>query len=938
MSKVFYFYLITALISTSSFSDSNYDFGGRCTSQGSWTRRALDLNASLTRKLKSLESNEHCQGISKILDLASGENANKFSVNINNHLQDQRARSAENVSGALDALSSEITSGQSISNNLYTALVGKTIESTLINSNNGGQFVENSRNTVNMGINLVESIISEIPKFRRCLFNAPDKTLSIMTSVSGLLASFLSSGDAPVGRTGTVMSGFVKLLQEDFIAKQISVIDRTSLLSSISCVIESTTANFCKAKDAYEVLDYVQNIEEVRNQSLNEERSSPLEGYFLLNREVPLISKWLQKVQLGVQPRLFTDGEYKSQIFDNINDLLQDIARLQGSFSDLKDQFENLNLKNSEDALLAKKAFALNIIEEISGRMHGGYGGGNKRGDANFFTRVKPSKLIPFFLIGMADIPDEVSGANKEDYKQISWQDWMQNGGRKFRPMFDNPKELIELVERRMGELIQLAQDAGGRYFQQRLIVDIPNLVDQSLEDTQITVFEALKRIYSYLGKMSVRMEENLTKSELAKTQIENWSYLTYLSPAVEDLPIYYNIQDTRKKIEKILKLYKQASQEIGKKIISKEESKQMSSRITEQLKALSKKYDAKYYGVNQDNTARSKKIERQLKKVDPALATRVSKYVRTQTSKFEDINEVKMAPAQELNEIVNNLLANDNIRKTYKDIIDAVYDEFNILYQRDTFMITRMSTFVKYDMAYYIKNKVEMSQYQKDLMTIAGTNLLSEYLGESLEVNPNRVKLDLDNAIRIQSQQINALEKVFGDTLISNLAELKRIENGQRTSSLHMELDRYSRLFSDSKSFNFNKLFYNLLHHKRRYQSAPWSFEKTEEVDNQYGSVKNLRAKLCIQTLAFRGKIDYKKYCDDTVLASYFGDKNPLLERKLNTAYNSELYKISRTLNQKLSQEDRISKEKAHYDNICALRDFDRKNYVYWLTTQFGR
>jgi len=62
----------------------------------------------------------------------------------------------------------------------------------------------------------------------------------------------------------------------------------------------------------------------------------------------------------------------------------------------------------------------------------------------------------------------------------MAWTQWMQKGG-DYVPQFDDPDALAAKIGERLNEMIQGALEKGSAYFRQRLIIDMPNLVNESV-------------------------------------------------------------------------------------------------------------------------------------------------------------------------------------------------------------------------------------------------------------------------------------------------------------------------------------------------------------------------------------------------------------------------------------------------------------------------
>ena len=121
--------------------------------------------------------------------------------------------------------------------------------------------------------------------------------------------------------------------------------------------------------------------------------------------------------------------------------------------------------------------------------------------------------------------------------------------------------------------------------------------------------------------------------------------------------------------------------------------------------------------------------------------------------------------------------------------MLDTVFDEFNVLFQKDTFLTNRLTTFIEKDFSMRIQAGQNMSPYQQDLLIITQKNLLDK-LTEVHGLNPTSSAIDLARAQVINKRNINAIEETFGDSIYRMILEMKAIATGKGTTEIQKALD----------------------------------------------------------------------------------------------------------------------------------------------------
>ena len=484
----------------------------------------------------------------------------------------------------------------------------------------------------------------------------------------------------------------------------------------------------------------------------------------------------------------------------------------------------------------------------------------------NFFTETRSEMKIAFDLIGM-EVPRIVAvGDPATGSPPLPWQMYIENGG-SFIPAFDDPDALMTQIGVRLEKLINSTKMNASSYFQQRLIVDKQNLVDQSMVSQTVSVYDSFRRIDTYLDKLIDRALE---------------------SGSIDDKIMLSSMVKTKKNIENILQAY---------------------SKLND--------------------------------KVDEIIKTHGNKDLIT-----DDIES-----SEEISELI-------------LDVIKTVYLEFNVILQRDTFIMNRMNTYVRYDYMYYTKRSDSLTDYQRDLLVVAGKNII-DILGTAYQDNPALIKQDLANAQVINMQNLKALEDSFRDKMFMMISRFRLIANGKGDGWFTQAFDSDRRFWRDSmdefdikyKSIaredenGFNrfmrkkviianpfKLVYRYFANGDRYTITGRVLERSIiERDDTEGSWEQMKSRFCMQTLPFTKYFQYHYLCEESILTGLDAE-----EEKLNLYYD-ELYQNYVTLDikarkfEKGSEEDMLLKER-YDENVCALRNFRRKNYAHWLIKQVAQ
>jgi hypothetical protein len=821
-------------------SDSGYRFGGSCDSQGSWTKQALSQTAVIRDIINTLKDDPNCKGIEAAVgSLKTAENYNQDT--------DREGISAagwDSLPGEMKALTSLMgKGGESNRKDVIQVLMGKTIENTVLSGNIKNLMVRSER-TMSTGLTLLNQTLDVLPSMDKCLSGHPDQALALFGASLKLTSAFLSSGDTPLGKMGTTVAKLVTYLQNKKYSGILKGLNESEYWMSMSCILETTTEAYCAASDAYDMQQY--SMEE---KSLQKTGDAPLEGYYILVRELPIITNWLQKVQLGVQPRRKADVAYTTETLDNYNDFKKTQLDLMVTYAE---QMDLVTAAKTQDEKMQR---VYDMVIKLNRQITGGSG-------QNFFTSGMAEIKIPFYLIGINAVPVEVSGAGGTNMRQrMSTAEYLQQGGA-YLPVFHSPDALASRIGENLKSLINTASDSAGEYFQARTIVDPANLVDESVTSQNLTVYKSLKNVSNYLDKLIEKSAANRTN----KIQIKN-------------------MIETKLRIDEVVE-----------------------------------KYDV---------------ID---KIVDGYLAD-----LKTDKTK------------------VRNAIAEDKeLTQAYEDIINTAYKNFNVLRQNDTYLTTRLSTFVRKDYMDRVSSGVDMTEHQRQLMIVAGKNLVDR-VGAVNQLDPEGVRADLSTAQVVNSKNINAVEQLFRAQFVGMIARIKDIAEGNPNDKGSLSRSSLRRLYADSKIHKESlfvdwilslnpltpstpmRMAINYYANKDKYPIEFFSSGKIKSEEDIFKSFKLFHAKLCAQALAFQNKKDFYDVCDGVVLEPLGAAPEDKAGLSVNFTLNTSHGLSPRTVQELGGREEVLAHSSKDVSriwrarNICAYRNFRSKNYAYWLVKSFG-
>ncbi len=515
---------------------SSYAFGGACSSQGLWTQNALSATQNLRKITLQLRDDPNCQALGKTMETAFG-NLEQQLQNANVGQSSETRRRLQDLPREIGALRNYVSAPGADRSQIMQLMMNRAVEGASLSAQVGGntpneasanlmkdlgqRFQESSKT----GLKVFNQVVDTLPQLDQCLMG--DGQQAVGNLVAGLVqvaSSFASSGnDTTGGNMALTVSKISSYMRNSKFSATLRKLNQQEFLASMACLIELTSESYCSARDATSL--FKKGMSDLSwKQELNGKITSqnPFIGYYVLNTHVPNITKWLQKIQIGVDPMLPTDAVFQNRILQEVTDFYKGLKTLLGDYNSALLTIKTL--PNTE----AKQNAVLKLIGNITDSMAPR---GSNPDKTNFFTISKTEIKIPFFLIGM-DVPDQVLG-REQGLMKISYDDWLQ-ANISTLPQFQDPELLAETIGKNMQELAAAANASVIEYFSKWYIVDKSALVVESMVDINYTVQDSLLITQKYL--------------EVAKDRVQKYGG----NPA-----IITQIFDTQSRIDKILNQYK---------------------------------------------------------------------------------------------------------------------------------------------------------------------------------------------------------------------------------------------------------------------------------------------------------------------------------------------------------------------------------------------
>ena len=898
-----------------------YSFAGKCTSQGAWTAAALQQTAELKTIIRKLKDNEACKGLKD-----SVLNSMEIATQQLQELDKLKAYTPKNqgllnnVEASRNFMQMEMfpTISQ-VASPVANSVKELFITSTVLNK--ASSIVEpylSSKGPTQAATLVGLSMINHTMKsFQDAKADCLDPSIgaSLGAGFTKIVSAFLNSGVSPVSNemTNTIQVLGDYLTRNKVYLEALHTLNDEEFITSLSCLLETISEGYCSARDAKQLLDHAltsmaarvetvqkknpntletQNIEVIREQPIEVVRgqnndfrlisknsnysdsiSGPLAGYYIVSRQVPIISEWLQKLQYGLPPQNQSESDFKNTVLVNMLNTIIVRTEIEGNFNKNARTLKNPNLD-----IDSKRGYLLQTIVQLMTDMNRA---SSRQGSTeNFYTSAKPIFYTVFELLGM-EVPDAVLGrGGPNEVPFVNNAIAYLNAKYKTLPVFNNPDAAVDEIAKRLVDVLKRVEKNATEYYMQFYIVDKPQIIQDSMIGLDANVKEALRNIDLYLADLQRR--------------------LTLANPNLDENPhaiTIGNIIDTRVRIGRVLARYRELHAFAKELIVSKKDS----ATLTKDMEIISRK------------------------------------------------------------------------------LLEEVYIQFQVMLARITFLEKRLNSFVMYDYTVAVREGTDLSQDINHMLFATGYDkLLSMFQAQRGELPTTSTNNDIQNAMKIYSKNIQALEPLlmrplvnkiteyrYADQPLSKLGIYKKALDDAYKSGLEQVPGEQSNQVQRILRANIQRSLYAFFNVSQSdYTSIPVhqrileAFKITgrtlvgrpnppaNRLDTEFNSAQHIMTMLCTQSLAFSNLAPYWYSCKDSVLAT------PLRLKDTNDLRLKKVYDEVLSINYRKKAWEEITPDKiiatakpgqpGHYlyqqklnlsKRTCALRDYHRLNEVVRVT-----
>lgn len=355
--------------------------------------------------------------------------------------------------------------------------------------------------------------------------NAAGQAIKAFGSVATILSAFTGAGVGEITAVVDAAGSLVKALSNRNIEKAMNSIEATQMLSTLSCVVETTVANYCEVQDAY---DFYQEISKnsSRISQLNKKyerisstQSNALDSYFILHRDLPNIVSWIIKTKMVNVPYSDSEARTQNEYANVINNFYNRIRTVYGIFQTKKREIYS---EGCDD--LCKKRIIASMIGTISENLLG-----RQEEQAglrvNFFVQQYDPTSLPFAIIGKA-VPPAVTGQFEDGAS--SWTDpltginygslpveptaFLRNGGRNNtpHPYLNDPITMINIIGDNLEKIFDNTIKRATSFELENLVGDKTNLVTRLTSSPTTSVHGSFRNIRNYLKSFKFNVENKL--------------------------------------------------------------------------------------------------------------------------------------------------------------------------------------------------------------------------------------------------------------------------------------------------------------------------------------------------------------------------------------------------------------------------------------------
>ena len=511
-----------------------YMIPGACASQGSWTQRALAQTANIKQVLRNLKDNPACTGVRDLVETsltAMQEKVNELqkgapadvAASLSQDIANLRPVAKENA--YLAHMSQRLMFNKTLDLQAVKTMQLKSDEQSKASAEAERDLRRKAHDSAFAGLSYFNLTVGGLARAKgECLDDAQSGL--VMGGLVQTLAAFAGAGQEGLAtEMSKSIANLMDLARQAKYLKAIRSLNDRQFISSMSCLLETTSENYCSTVDGQYLLEEVLSNTNIKKQVVENkdtgqketmimgesenfrkaQEKGPLAGYFILSRQMEVVNEWIRKLQYGVTPQLPNEASFKSDIITSVTEVMKTILAIQGTFNQQKDFLKSPKLDLSAKQSLLRD-MVTNIYNSMAGKVNG-ISTGSPTG-LNFFQQAAGGPNQLFFKLMSMDVPPAVLGQGKASEAMFAGNPsaWLDS---QFNILFDKPEAFSHIVEKNMDDIFEKSRQLAEAYYAQYFIVDKVQLINDSLLGMDTNVRNAFAQIDIYLADLAQRISKS---------------------------------------------------------------------------------------------------------------------------------------------------------------------------------------------------------------------------------------------------------------------------------------------------------------------------------------------------------------------------------------------------------------------------------------------
>jgi hypothetical protein len=233
----------------------------------------------------------------------------------------------------------------------------------------------------------LENIGSQLPMIEMCAAKKPNAFLDI---VGSLLPAVATVGTPAFGvaatAAGSLMQTLGRYLSQRKYSQSIRELDDIRKQAALQCAIESIQFARCTADDGRKLIEWLSA------RPRHHKPSDEWAGYQILVTEMPVLARWIQRLETGIEPQTAEDAQFNEDTWMIQAFYFVSKGDIQGMIGDLKREIAEQNITD-------QRRLGFELLKKMIHIMKGEHT--MLRPKINVFTRVELPVDLPQILTGV---------------------------------------------------------------------------------------------------------------------------------------------------------------------------------------------------------------------------------------------------------------------------------------------------------------------------------------------------------------------------------------------------------------------------------------------------------------------------------------------------------------------------------------------------------